>query len=75
MSPLKPCTLDFSLPAISSDAEPVDDTGARSEGDSSYDSDLSVVKIVSDDPWAAAILKQVGLRSYSRVSLLIPSVA
>jgi hypothetical protein len=41
-------------------AEPVD---AESEGDSSDESDLSVVKIVSDDPWAAAraaaILKQV----------------
>ncbi|KAI0287106.1 hypothetical protein BC826DRAFT_1046517 [Russula brevipes] len=40
-------------------AEPVD---AESEGDSSDESDLSVVKIVSDDPWAAAraaaILKQ-----------------
>ena len=36
---------------------------AESEGDSSDESDLSVVKIVSDDPWAAAraaaILKQV----------------
>jgi len=44
-------------------AEPADDGDAESEGDSSGDSDLSVVKIVSDDPWAAAraaaILKQV----------------
>jgi len=60
-------------------AEPVDDADAQSEGDSSDDGDLSVVKIASDDPWAAAraaaILKQVGLKSYSRVSLLIPSVA
>jgi hypothetical protein len=45
-------------------AEPADDAEAESEGDSSDESDLSVVKIVSDDPWAAAraaaILKQVG---------------
>jgi hypothetical protein len=44
--------------------EPMAETlDAESEGDSSDDSDLSVVKIVSDDPWAAAraaaILKQV----------------
>jgi len=45
-------------------AEPADDGEVESEGDSSDESDLSVVKIVSDDPWAAAraaaILKQVG---------------
>jgi hypothetical protein len=44
-------------------AEPADDGDAETEEDSSEDSDLSVVKIVSDDPWAAAraaaILKQV----------------
>jgi hypothetical protein len=34
-------------------AEPADDVDAES-GDSSDDSDLSVVKVVSDDPWAAA---------------------
>ncbi|KAI0264614.1 hypothetical protein BC834DRAFT_1042177 [Gloeopeniophorella convolvens] len=38
------------------------DDDAESEGDSSDESDLSIVKIVSDDPWAAAraaaILKQ-----------------
>jgi hypothetical protein len=44
--------------------EPMLETAdAESEGDSSDESDLSVVKIVSDDPWAAAraaaILKQV----------------
>jgi hypothetical protein len=44
--------------------EPMADSlDAESEGDSSDESDLSVVKIVSDDPWAAAraaaILKQV----------------
>ncbi|KAI0252922.1 hypothetical protein BJV78DRAFT_1197657 [Lactifluus subvellereus] len=43
--------------------EPMPETeDAESEGDSSDESDLSVVKIVSDDPWAAAraaaILKQ-----------------
>lgn len=40
------------------------------EGDSSDESDLSVVKIVSDDPWAAAraaaILKQVGFDCRTR---------
>ena len=60
-------------------AEPADDADAESEGDSSDDSDLSVVKIVSDDPWAAAraaaILKQVCSDSHARVSLLILSVA
>jgi hypothetical protein len=60
-------------------AEPVGDADAESEGDSSDDSDLSVVKIVSDDPWAAAraaaILKQVCSDSHARISLLILSVA
>ena len=50
--------------------EPVDGD-AESEEDSSDESDLSVVKIVSDDPWAAAraaaILKQVCLDSHVRV--------
>jgi hypothetical protein len=45
------------------------DADAESEGDSSDESDLSVVKIVSDDPWAAAraaaILKQVCYNSYT----------
>lgn len=49
--------------------EPVD-ADAESEGDSSDESDLSVVKIVSDDPWAAAraaaILKQVCLDTHAR---------
>lgn len=58
--------------------EPVD-ADAESEGDSSDESDLSVVKIVSDDPWAAAraaaILKQVCLDSHDCVSLLTLSVA
>ena len=49
--------------------EPVD-ADAESEEDSSDESDLSLVKIVSDDPWAAAraaaILKQVCLVSYGR---------
>jgi hypothetical protein len=51
--------------------EPVD-ADAESEGDSSDESDLSVVKIVSDDPWAAAraaaILKQVCSDSRDTVS-------
>ena len=54
--------------------EPIPETvDAESEGDSSDESDLSVVKIVSDDPWAAAraaaILKQVCSSSSSFVSL------
>ena len=52
-------------------AAAVDDADAESEGDSSDDSDLSVVKIVSDDPWAAAraaaILKQVCSDSHARI--------
>jgi hypothetical protein len=60
-------------------AEPAGNADAESEEDSSDDSDLSVVKIVSDDPWAAAraaaILKQVCSDSHARVSLLIMSVA
>jgi hypothetical protein len=53
--------------------EPADaDADADSEGDSSDESDLSLVKIVSDDPWAAAraaaILKQVCSDSHARVS-------
>jgi hypothetical protein len=60
-------------------AEPADDADAESEGDSSDDSDLSVVKIVSDDPWAAAraaaILKQVCSDSHACVPLLILPVA
>ena len=52
-------------------AEPVDDADAESEGDSSDDSDLSVMKIVSDDPWAAAraaaILKQVCSDCHARI--------
>lgn len=60
-------------------AEPAGDADAESEGDSSDDSDLSVVKIVSDDPWAAAraaaILKQVCSDPRARDSLLILSTA
>ena len=52
-------------------AEPVDDTDAESEGDSSNDSDSSMVKIISDDPWAAghaaAILKQVCSDCHARI--------
>jgi hypothetical protein len=52
--------------------EPMADSlDAESEGDSSDESDLSVVKIVSDDPWAAAraaaILKQVCYNSHRRI--------
>ena len=50
-------------------------TDTDSEGDNSDESDLSVVKIVSDDPWAAAraaaILKQVCPSSSPSLSLLI----
>ncbi len=57
--------------------EPMPETvDAESEEDSSDESDLSVVKIVSDDPWsaarAAAILKQVCSSSTPSVSLLSP---
>ena len=49
----------------------VDSLDAESEGDSSDESDLSVVKLVSDDPWAAAraaaILKQVCCSTHTRV--------
>jgi hypothetical protein len=60
--------------------EPMADSlDAESEGDSSDESDLSVVKIVSDDPWAAAraaaILKQVCYNSHTYLSLLILSAA
>ena len=50
---------------IEADEPMLETVDAESEGDSSDESDLSVVKIVSDDPWAAAraaaILKQVRL--------------
>ena len=51
-----------------------------SEGDCSDESDLSVVKIVSDDPWAAAraaaILKQVcsSYKSFAPLHLSLPDV-
>ena len=50
----------------------VESVDVESEGDSSDESDLSLVKIVSDDPWAAAraaaILKQVCSNTHTCVS-------
>jgi len=50
----------------------VESMDEKPEGDSSDESDLSVVKIVSDDPWAAAraaaILKQVCFDSNTHTS-------
>ena len=62
-SPLLEERIEVDEPMVESmDEEP--------EGDSSDESDLSVVKIVSDDPWAAAraaaILKQVCFNSHTR---------
>ena len=77
--PPEPQVLEERIEVDEPMAEPADDADAESEGDSSDDSDLSVVKIVSDDPWAAAraaaILKQVCSGSHAHVSLLILSVA
>ncbi|KAH9958013.1 hypothetical protein BC827DRAFT_1221608 [Russula dissimulans] len=57
--PARPQSLEECVELDEPMVEPAD---AESEGDSSDESDLSVVKIVSDDPWAAAraaaILKQ-----------------
>ena len=77
--PTEPQLLEEHIEVDEPMAEPAGDADAESEEDSSDDSDLSVVKIVSDDPWAAAraaaILKQVCSDSHAGVSLLIPSVA
>lgn len=66
--PLEPQLLEERIEA---DEPMIESEDAESEGDSSDDSDLSVVKIVSDDPWAAAraaaILKQVCSDSHTRV--------
>jgi len=57
---------------IEVDEPMVESMDEEPEGDSSDKSDLSVVKIVSDDPWAAAwaaaILKQVCFDSNTRTS-------
>ena len=57
---------------IEVDEPMVESMDEEPEGDSSDESDLSVVKIVSDDPWAAAraaaILKQVCFDSNIRTS-------
>jgi len=57
---------------IEVDEPMVESMDEEPEGDSSDESDLSVVKIVSDDPWAAAraaaILKQVWFDSNPRTS-------
>lgn len=77
--PPEPQILEESIEVDEPMAEPADDADAESEGDSGDDSDLSVVKIVSDDPWAAAraaaILKQVRSDGHACDSLLILSVA
>ena len=75
----EPQLLEECIEADEPMAEPVGDADAESEEDSSDDSDLSVVKIVSDDPWAAAraaaILKQVYSDSHVCVFFLILPVA
>src|SRR6266851_3027807 len=67
--PLEPQLLEEHIEVDEPMAESLD---TESEGDSSDESDLSVVKIVSDDPWAAAraaaILKQVCHDAHARIS-------
>ena len=73
--PLEPQLLEEHIEVDEPMAESLD---TESEGDSSDESDLSVVKIVSDDPWAAAraaAIAGMSRRPCSHLSPLILSAA